>query len=599
MKIAEVLPSRLTILQIITLVIFGILLLRLFYLQVIRYDYFYKKSLLNSIRITEIPGLRGEIFDRYGNVIAENTVSYSLYITPAEFGSNNFRIQKFCDLMNFDTTAFKKMLFGKGVPRNKAVRVLRDLSFEEISTIEEFKADFPGIFIQQETKRHYKITSGAHFFGYVGEPNEAEIEKNPSLRGGTMIGRVGLEKTYDTLLRGTPGLRYRIIDVEGRELGPIQEKPDVAPGPGRPIKISIDVSLQSLAESLLVNKSGAVVAIEPTTGEILCFASSPSYSPQLFDGAISNQVWKNLSEDPRKPLFNRALQATYPPGSTFKMTVLAAALEYGLIDTSQTIFCGGGIQIGNRFFKDATKSGHGLVNANRSIAASCDVYYYVLSQRVGLKRLHQVMLQLGYGKKTKVDLDLESSGLAPSEEWYAKRNYKWTSGTLANLGIGQGEILVTPLQQAVNACIWANSGWYIQPHFVVEYGDTAKGKWIKPTYPKIESGLSDWVCRFIRGAMRQTVAAPYGTAARFEKLGYEAAGKTGTAQNPHGADHAWFVCFAPFNNPQIAMAVLVENSGWGGVYAAPIAFELLGRFFKKPANLFDSGVVHDSANVED
>ncbi|MCX7835322.1 MAG: penicillin-binding protein 2 [bacterium] len=593
MKTLDLTVNRYRILSFLTCVFFGVLFIRLFFLQVIRYDFFYKKSLANSIRITEIPGLRGEIFDRYGNVIAENTVSYSLYITPNEFGNSEKKLKKFCELLNLDTLLLKKVLFGKNASKNKAVRVLRDMSFQEISTIEEFRADFAGIFIQQETKRHYKIDCGAHFFGYISEPNEVEIEKNPSLRGGTMIGRVGLEKTYDTLLRGIPGLKFRLIDVEGKELGPILETPDIAPGSGRPLKISIDPSLQSLAESLLIGKNGAIVAIEPKTGEILCFASSPTYSPKLFDGAISGKVWKALSEDPNKPLFNRALQAMYPPGSTFKMTVLAAALEYGLIDTSQKIFCGGGIQIGNRFFKDASKKGHGAVNAKLSIAASCDVYYYVLGQRIGLKRLNSIMLKLGYGKKTNVDLDLESSGLAPSEEWYEKRNYQWGAGTLANLGIGQGEILVTPIQQAVNACIWANGGWYIQPHLVVAYGDTLKGEWIRPQYPKIEVNLKDWIFPFIRRAMRETVSAPYGTAARFEKLGYDAAGKTGTAQNPHGNDHAWFICFAPFEDPKIALSVLVENSGWGGVHAAPIAFEIIGRYLGKPANLFDFGVIND------
>lgn len=582
--------NRLLYIQIITIFFFGLLLFRLIQLQLFQYYEFSKKSMANSIRIIEIPGLRGEIFDRNGNVIAENTVSYSLYITPIEFGNNKVRIDKFCNLLNLDTSTFQKQLFGKKVPKNKSVRILRDIGFSDISAIEEFRAEFSGIFVQQETKRHYTIPLGAHFFGYVSEPNEDEVEQNPLLRGGTMVGRKGIEKTYDSILRGAPGMRFRIVDVAGNELGSIEGSPDVPPRPGRSLKTGIDVSLQSLAESLFVNKTGSVVAIDPRSGEIRCLVSSPTFSSQLFDGAVSSKVWKDLSEDPKKPLFNRAMQAMYPPGSTFKMTVLAAALENGLFDTTRTIYCGGGIQIGNRFFKDATKSGHGAVSASRSISSSCDVYYYVLGQKLGLRRLNDMMIRVNYGKKTNIDLDSESSGLAPSEEWYTKRKYQWGAGTLANLGIGQGEILVTPLQQAINACIWANSGWFIVPHLVTAFSDTIKGNWVKKHYHKIDTGLPEWITSFIRKSMRGTVELPGGTASRFEKLGYEAAGKTGTAQNPHGDDHAWFICFAPFENPEIAMAVLVENSGWGGVHAAPIAFELLGRYFGKPANLFDLGV---------
>ncbi len=588
--------NRLIVARVLSLCILLILFGRIFYMQIIDRNFYSKRALANSIRIIDIPGLRGVLTDRNGKTIAENTVSYSLFITPKEFGKDFFRLRKLCELLSMDSIVVHQKLFGPSVPKNRSVRVLRDISFSDIAKLEEMRTEFPGISIEQEAKRHYTAGVGSHFLGYVSEPNEEEVTKNPAFHSGTMIGRRGIEKTYDSLLRGVPGARYRLVDVSGRELGALEEMPDLPPGPGIPLRLGIDLRVQAKAESLLAGKSGAVVAIEPKTGEIICLASAPTFPPQLFDGAISGKVWSALSEDPEKPLFNRAMQAAYPPGSTFKMTTLTAGLENDVIDTNATIFCGGAIAIGNRVFKDSYRKGHGSVKAQLSIAASCDVYYYVLGQRVGLGRLYATMNRLGFGKKTGVDLDAESAGLAPSAAWYEKRGYPWGAGTMANLGIGQGEILVTPMQQACYASMWANGGWYMVPHIVAAIGDTArKGEWKSFQPKRVDVQLQPWVASFVRRAMRQVVEAPNGTAHRFESLGYDAAGKTGTAQNPHGKDHAWFICFAPFDDPKIAIAVLVENAGWGSVNAAPIAFDLIGTYLGKSTAGLDIGNAEQSS----
>ncbi|MDK9700186.1 MAG: hypothetical protein OEM52_08590 [bacterium] len=303
---ADVTPTRMYFLRAVSIALLLLILGRLFSLQILQHTSFAKRSLANSIRVTDVPGLRGVLTDRNGLVIAENTVSYSLYITPKDFGKERYRLERLCSLLELDTALIRGKLFGPSVPRNRSVRVLRDISYRDIAKLEELRTEFPGISIEQEAKRHYTAGVGAHFLGYVSEPNEAEVLKDPNLFSGTMIGRKGIEKTYDSLLRGRPGGRYRLVDVSGRELGTVEEMPDLPPGPGVPLQLSIDLRLQMRAESLLTGHSGAVVAIEPSTGEILCLASAPSFPPQLFDGAISGKVWQQLSEDEGKPLFNRA-----------------------------------------------------------------------------------------------------------------------------------------------------------------------------------------------------------------------------------------------------------------------------------------------------
>ncbi|MDH7604686.1 MAG: penicillin-binding transpeptidase domain-containing protein, partial [Melioribacter sp.] len=344
--------------------------------------------------------------------------------------------------------------------------------------------------------------------------------------------------------------------------------------------LSIDKDAQMAAESLFVDKRGAVVAIEPSTGEILALLSSPQYDLAEFATVTSNEVWKKLNSDENKPLFNRATMSIYSPGSTFKMVSALAALEEGIIDTNYRAYCGGGFQYGDRFFKCLHV--HGSIDIITSIEKSCNTFYYQLALKIGIDKWSEYAKKLGFGKKTGVDISEESPGIVPTREYYDKvfGKDRWPKGILVSLGIGQGELSVTPIQLAQYAALIANYGRTAKPHFLKGYIETKTGKYfeVKPEY--FDIGISKKSFDIVRRAMFRVVNGA-GTATNIRMPDIEIAGKTGTAQNPHGKDHAIFIGFAPYQNPKIAIAVIVENAGFGSVNAAPIARDIIKAYLKK------------------
>jgi len=423
---------------------------------------------------------------------------------------------------------------------------------------------------------------------------------NPVYKAGDLVGKNGLEKKYDLLLRGTKGVRYLKVDANGRELGDYDPDRNIPPIHGNDLYLYMDYEIQRFADSLFEGKRGALVALDTRTGGVLAFVSKPDYEPGLLSGRINAQQWQKLVSDPYHPLFNRAIQSTYPPGSTYKLVAALAALQEGIITPEWTAFCPGYYKLGRKVIHCWNKAGHGNINLLQAIRGSCNVYFYQLGLKIGLPIWSEYSRKLGFGKPTGIDLPNEFSGLVPSVEYFNKIYGKngWTRGHLANLAIGQGELLVTPVQMAVFTMIIANKGLYHPPHMVDKIYDYTTRKSVQfPIKTGYVDGISDDVYETIREGMRRVVNG--GTGWRAKVRGIEMAGKTGTAQNPHGDDHAWFIGFAPYENPEVAVAAIVENGGSGGGVAAPLVRKFLEKYFygkelPRPVIKKDSTAVEES-----
>ena len=396
---------------------------------------------------------------------------------------------------------------------------------------------------------------------------------------GDVIGSAGLESEYESVLRGEKGAEFSTVNARGQIVGQFDNgRSDIPAVSGKDLLLTLDSGLQAFAESLMVDKRGSVVAVDPDNGGILAMVSSPDYDLNLFSGVISPRTWRNLSDDPAHPLYNRATLTRYPPGSTFKMLLALAALEDNVVSPSWRITCTGAFPFGNKVFKDLHV--HGSVDMVNALKVSCNVYFYQLMLKVGLDRWSEMGRRLGFGHLTGLDINEENPGLLPSTQYMDKRygSRGWTRGFLPSLGIGQGEVGVTPLQMALYAMILANEGKYHEPHTVSATVDKATGRADTLAFPTriIQIRPENWA--IVREGMRRAVMEAGGTGGAAKIKGIEVAGKTGTAQNPHGKDHAWFVGFAPFDHPRIAICVLIENAGFGGTAAAPVAGMCMERY---------------------
>ena len=485
-------------------------------------------------------------------------------------------------LVRLDPEFIKERL-RKGIQYNRfsPVKLKRDIDFQTLSSIEENRDKLPGIDYQIESKRYYPTNAKApHLFGYTKEVSDQQVAQSPGdYRPGDIIGATGIEAEYDRYLRGQKGYEFLTVNARGMSLGPYNEgRSDIVVQEGNDLILAIDAGVQALAESLLTNRSGAVVAIDPDDGGVIALVSKPDYDLTSFGGVTPTNVWNAMNTDPARPLFNRATLTRYPPGSTYKMVLAAAAFQDGIISQNWTINCTGAFRYGTKVFKDHIP--HGSTNMVESIQRSCNVYYYQLILKTGLSRWEEYGKMFGFGSATGIDILEENPGLLPSEEYY-DRVYgkgKWTQGYLVSLSIGQGETGVTPLQMASFAATLGNSGAYRTPHVVGSIRDKQSGQVEKIPGETRDVTLSPQVWTAIREGMRRAVNAPGGTALSARVAGIEVAGKTGTSQNPHGKDHAWFMGFAPFDNPKIAICVMVENAGFGGVVAAPIASMCIEKY---------------------
>ena len=563
------------------LVIGFIYLVRLFYIQVI--DKSYTLSANNNVLryVTQYPA-RGLIYDRNGKLLVYNEAVYDLMVLPRQV--KDIDTAEFCRLLEITHEGFDERM-EKAVKYSKFKPSLfeKQISKETYGYLEEKMYRFPGFFVQPRTIRFYPEPIGAHLFGYVGEVTQRLIDKNPYYKSGDYIGVSGIEKSYEDVLRGIKGMKIKMVDVHNREVGSFQEgKFDSAAIMGQDLYLSIDAELQKYGELLMQGKMGSVVAIEPATGEILAFLSSPAYDPNLLVGRVRGKNFKLLSEDPVKPLLNRAMAGTYPPGSTFKMVNDLIGLQEGLLDLDTRYSCQGKTSSPIK----CTHTHQSPLNVLVAIQQSCNPFHWQVFRSIisngghgGIRENYvswrNHVMSLGFGHKLGTDLQFELSGNIPSAEKYDEiygRGH-WNAMTVRSLSIGQGEILVTPLQLANYAAVMANRGFYIVPHVVKSVGEKGKKS---ADFKKVVSTIDPVHFEIAVEGMRQV--ATLGTARWFQIDSVTMCGKTGTAENPHGDDHSLFMAFAPAENPKIAIAVIIENAGFGSTWALPIASLMIEKY---------------------
>jgi penicillin-binding protein 2 len=572
--------SRKRVLTVIIILAFVLLLFRLVQLQILFHTEFGKKSDENSVRTIVKEPVRGFIFDRNGRLVVDVGPAYSVTVTPATFDSTTLSFLS--SLLQMEPSVIQEHINrGRIYSRFSPVRIKRDVDFKTLAAVEENLYHLPGVAYEVDSKRIYPFNVRApHLLGYCKEITDAQLAKVGSeYQQGDVIGSSGLEASYETFLRGEKGFEFISVNSKGQLLGPLEGgHRDIPSKDGFDLNLSIDFGLQVLAESLMTNYRGALVAIDPNDGGVLAVVSKPDFDPSVFSGVTSVETWEQLNNDPDKALFNRATMTRYPPGSTFKMVVAAAALQEGIIDEHYRITCVGAFRFGRKTFKDAHV--HGSVNVVEAIQHSCDVFFYQLVLKVGLDKLYKYSKKFGFGQLTNFDIGEENAGIIPSTSYY-DRLYgkgKWTQGNLVSLGIGQGEIGVSPLQMARYAALLANGGTLLQPHAVNSIRNKRTNSLDVIDHKESSVGIDPGIMKLIREGMRRVVEEPGGTGSLARIPGIVSGGKTGTAQNPHGEDHAWYIGFAPFDHPKIAIAVMLENAGFGGTKAAPIAGKVMQKY---------------------
>jgi penicillin-binding protein 2 len=583
------------------LVLLGVLVARLVYLQLMSHDHYTTLSLENRLRVLPIAPTRGLIYSRDGVLLADNRTSFMLEVVPEKAGDIEQavgRLRQFIELDDEQLERFRTELRQRR--RFDTIPLKNNLTEQEVAVFSVNRQQFPGFNIAGRLTRYYPLGSQmAAVVGYVGRINEAELKRiDPAdYSGTTHIGKEGIERSYEDVLHGTAGYQQVEVNAEGRVLRVVERS---APVPGRDLHLSIDTRLQAAAIDSLQGRKGAIVAIEPETGAVLAFVSNPSFDPNEFVNGISTRLYQSLRDSPDRPLFNRALQGLYPPGSTVKPMMAAGAIETGLRQAGDRTYCPGWFRLPNvsHKYRCWQKVGHGGVDLVRSLAESCDVYYYALAKDLGIDRMHTLLTDFGFGVPTGVDLPGELSGLMPSRDWKKRaRKQPWYPGeTLVN-GIGQGFMLATPLQLAYTASVVANRGRKMSPRVVARIEDPATGE-----VEQIQAVVSPSVAiakpeawTAVVNGMHEVVQGQRGTA-RATSVGasYQFAGKTGTAQLfgikqnvtlknedivKHLRDHALFIAFAPLEQPRIALGIIVENGESGSKAAAPIARALFDAYF--------------------
>lgn len=572
---------------------------RLVYLQIEGHQHYATLATKNRIKISSIPPTRGSIYDRKGRVLAENLPAFGIAIIPEQvkdLDDTLARLQKLLDIPDEKIAEFHKQ--RKRHKRFVSTPLLMNMTEEELARFAVMRPFFPGVDIQSTVVRNYPYGFlSAHVVGYVGRINERELKTLPEAEysGTHHIGKVGIEQSYETELHGKAGYIEEETNAQGRAVNTLSE---VQPESGANLYLTLDIDLQKTAYDALEGYNGAIVAIEIETGDVLAFASRPSYNANLFVNGISLKDYSELRDSEDRPLFNRALRGQYPPGSTVKPFVGLAGLEYQARTAKDSIYCPGYYQLPKvkHKFRDWKRWGHGPTDLNRAITESCDVYFYDLSVTLGIDKMHEFMSRFGFGQKTGIDLIGEKSGVYPSRAWKNKYKKKaWFPGDSIITSIGQGFTLTTPLQLARATATLANRGKVVTPRLVerLEYGEISKSG---PTQSGEIIPLNPGHLDDVIAAMVNVVHSARGTAKRISKgIDYQIAGKTGTAQvftvkqnesyNKYKLkkklhDHALFISFAPVAEPKIAVAVIVENGGHGGSVAAPMAAKVIKHYLK-------------------
>ena len=576
---------------------FALLVGRLYWLQVVEYERYRDLSENNRLRLRTVRAPRGLILDRKGRAIAETQGSFDLVCSPVDVNDLEGEVRLLSEIVEFDAEEgeiLEKIRAAKRSNPYSSITVARDLRFEQVSVIEFNRENLPGFSVLVEAKRSYPFgTAFAHVLGYVGEASPEELERsgNGSLSMGDLVGKYGLERMMDNVLRGVNGGRKVEVDAAGRDQRLVEEIP---PKAGGTVHTTLDADLQVTAQEAMGDRAGAVIALAPKTGEVLAFYSAPAFDPNAFARGIRRADWQALNTDPRKPMQNKGLQGTYAPGSTIKPFLALTALEEKMQETGKRVVCPGSYRLGNRVFRCWREKGHGAVDMYRAIVQSCDVYFYTLGLKLGPDRVAKLEKSAGLGTITGIDLPGEKRGLVPDTEW--KRTVvkdRWYDYESVILGIGQGAVHLTPLEMAVGYSALATGGEVMRPRVVAKtVGMDGKVRENGPeTLRKLPWDPAN--VEFLRKALAGVVN-DYGTGGAAKLPGVVVGGKTGTAQVasvkgkmiksenlPYEIrDHAWFVAFAPVDDPQICVAALVEHGGHGGSAAAPIVKAVMQEFFR-------------------
>ncbi len=590
---------RVSVLQFVLLFSVVLILARLFYLQFFSEQYkIYAEN--NSLRKVVIYPTRGIIYSKDDIALVENEAIYDVMLIEQEINTKKkiFDTLAFCTLLSIDTSEFNKVFTE--AKKNKLVYssykpfpIVKSITREQVSSLQEELYKFNGVYIQLRTARKYPINSSSHILGSLGEVNQDIIEKDEYYKLGDFIGVNGLEKYYEEILRGKKGLKIQLVNVLNQVKGSYEDgKNDIIPENGKNLHLSIDLELQQYVEKLLDGKKGSLVAIEPKTGEILAMVSSPSFNPNLLVGSNKGNNYDSLLKDPAKPLYSRATQASYPPGSTLKPFEALVGLKLGIITKDYSYSCSGGYRLSAR--QRIGCHDFGTFDLHNSLRLSCNSYYCNLFRVIvdhekdvekGLTIWSNSLKEFGFGKPLGVDITEDGKGLLPYPEIYDRkppRGYgkgNWKSSTIISLGIGQAEIGTTCLQLANAVSVIANKGYYIVPHLAKSVSDLDNINKRKPLqFEKINVDTDTSRYNTIIEAMNDVVNRGTATMARVPDI--SVCGKTGTSQNPHGKDHSLFICFAPKENPQIAIACIIENAGFGGSWAAPLSSLVIEKYLK-------------------
>jgi len=582
----------------VVLFLAGILFLRLWFLQMVEGEDLRQRSENNRLRLQDLPPWRGMILDRNREVLVANRPSYDLIVVMEDVTEIPPMARLLGKMLHLDPDQVNTQLEAARAAGQAQVRIKGDLTWDELAQVETFHPELPGALIQVQPKREYRQKGRAcHVLGYLGEISESQLKSGSfaNYKMGDSLGKCGIEAAWEGFLRGKRGYRRIEVDAYGRELGQLDRQ---FPTPGANIFLTIDNSLQQEAEACLEDKVGAIVALDPRTGKVLAMASAPPYSQVAFERGLSSYEWQTLSRRKDHPLENRITKGQYPPGSTFKIVMAVAALEEKVITPGATIHCTGELPSGKHIFHCWRKGGHGSVNLHRALVESCDVYFYNLGRRLGVERIAKWSNRFGLGIPSGIRLDREMAGLIGTPAWKMTRfRHPWQEGDTLSMAIGQGYNLATPLQIAQMTAVIANGGRLFEPQ-LVEKVETPAGEVLfqAPITPKSLVDVSPATLALVRKALRGVVEDDKGTGRGAHIPGLEVAGKTGTAQvvtlekekrekekrkktSYRYENHAWFVAFAPADDPEIVVAVLVEHGGGGGAVAAPLARRILAAYF--------------------
>jgi penicillin-binding protein 2 len=593
---------RVVVAAVFVLVCFGLLAARFHHLQVKRHDYFLTRAEDNRIALLPVVPHRGTIVDRRGVVLARNYATYTIEITPSQVRNLDATLDELAGLLPLDARDRRRFRKLYEESRNfESVPLRSRLTDEEVARVVSQRYRLPGVDVKARLLRDYPQGSTAsHVIGYIGRITERDVERieeagnAANYRGTLHMGKAGLEQSYEHELHGTTGFEQVEVNAGGRAVRALSH---TAATPGNDLELTLDIELQKVAEKAFGDRRGALVAIEPSTGGVLALASMPTYDPNLFVDGISTQDWKALNDSPDHPMLHRAIYSTYPPGSTFKPFMALAGLETGKRTARQAMYDIGYFQFGGHRFMDDKIGGHGMVDLHKSIVVSCNTYYYQLANDLGIEGIAGFMAPFGFGERTGIDLPGEATGVLPSPEWKRNRfkkpeQQRWFAGETISVGIGQGYNAYTPLQLANALAALVNQGKLFRPHVVKYVVDSRTGerRAVEPE-PLRQIPLRDAHLKAVLDAMVDVNRTGTGKRA-FKGAPYTVGGKTGTAQvfslrgqryvegrvRERLRDHSWFVAYAPAENPRIALAVLVENGGFGAQSAAPIARQVIDYY---------------------